>query len=73
MTAAEATSYCPLIDEELAVLRLISRGISDAKIAHATSHSERAIGSLVGRMMKRAEAVTRTHLVATALRNGWIA
>lgn len=69
---ADAALFCPLIDPELAILRLISRGVTDMKIGKATSHSERTISSMVGRMMKRTETVTRTHLIATALRNGWI-
>jgi DNA-binding NarL/FixJ family response regulator len=73
VTAAEASSYCPLEDHELAILRLVSRGATDPQIAKATSRPAYTITSIVGRVMKRTDCVSRTHLVATALRNGWIA
>lgn len=62
----------PLTDHELAILRLISRGCIDPQISKATGHPVRTISSMVSRMMRRTESASRTHLVATALRNGWI-
>jgi len=73
MPTAATGTYCPLEDHELAIVRLISRGATDAQIARATSRPARTITSIVVRVMKRTDTVSRTHLVATALRNGWIA
>lgn len=63
---------CPLDDHELAIIRLISRGCGDVKIGRAVGRSERSISHMVSRMMRATDSATRTHLVATALRNGWI-
>lgn len=70
--AEPPTTRCPLNPIELAILRHLAEGLTYAQIAridgpHPSLHNHLA------RMRATVGVHNTTHLVATALRHGWIA
>jgi DNA-binding NarL/FixJ family response regulator len=66
------TPPAPRPGRELEVLRLVSEGLSVRQIARELAYSERTIKKVVQDLTIRFSARNRTHLVCSAIRNGWI-
>lgn len=59
-----------LTNREIAMIRLIAEGATNAKIGTALGISESSVGSEAGRLYPRCGAVNRAHLVALAFEYG---
>lgn len=65
-------STCPLDDRDLTILRHVADGASDRATADAAGVTPKSVSSRISRMVRRTNCRTRAHLVATAIRRGWI-
>jgi DNA-binding NarL/FixJ family response regulator len=63
---------CPFTETELAVLRRMADGVLRKLIAGEMRITKHALDVAVSRMLNRVGASNATHLVAMALRAGWI-
>jgi DNA-binding CsgD family transcriptional regulator len=63
---------CPFTDKELELLRRLADGETRSRIAREMLVKERSLYTSVSRMLARVGASNATHLVAGALRAGWI-
>jgi DNA-binding CsgD family transcriptional regulator len=61
-----------LTAREQAVLRLIARGRTTAEVAAELSYSERSIKNVIHGVTERLALRNRCHVVAHAVREGWI-
>ena len=61
-----------LTPREEAVLRLVAQGQTTAEVAAELSYSERSVKSVIHGLTERLDLRNRCHLVAYAVREGWI-
>ncbi len=61
-----------LTPREEAVLRLVARGQTTAEVAAELSYSERSVKNVIHALTERLDLRNRCHLVAHAVREGWI-
>ncbi len=59
-------------DVERRLLECLVDGMSDKQIARATGSPLSTVASRVQRLLVKAGAANRTHLLALAIRRGWI-
>lgn len=63
---------CPLTPIELCIIRHLAAGTPQRVIARELNFSPNSMRTTIARMLERTNSATRSHLVATTLRNGWI-
>lgn len=63
---------CPLTGRELAVLRLMARGWTNAHIARELDISERTVGFHVSHLLEKLGVSNRTQAVVEGIRRGWL-
>jgi NarL family two-component system response regulator LiaR len=61
----------PLTGQEMKVLRLLAKGLSNHDIAEALMISERTVGLYVGNILRKLHVTNRTQAALHALREGW--
>ncbi len=61
-----------LTPREEAVLRLVARGQTTAEVAAELSYSERSVKNVIHGVAERLDLRNRCHVVAHAVREGWI-
>ena len=69
---AREETPCPLSDRECEVVRQLADGGTRAQAANDLFIETNTVKSHLSRMLQRVGALNTTHLVATALRRGWI-
>jgi len=68
----EAEGVCPLTARELAVLRLLVRGWTNAQMAEKLGISERTVRFHMGNLLEKLGVGNRTEAVVAAIRAGWL-
>lgn len=66
MNRKEPTPY------QVRIISLLADGLTAARIAEELGRSEQGVQTCIARLYNRVGAVNRCHLVAVALRAGWI-
>ena len=68
-----AAEQCPLSEREMDVLRLLTKGWTNARIAEELAISERTVGFHMGNLLSKTGAESRTEAVVIAMKKGWLA
>lgn len=68
----DESSPCPLTDRQIEVVRLLADGVTQAEIAQRLYLGLTTVKTHLAHAHQRAGTRSAAHLVATALRRGWI-
>ena len=70
--ANEESTPCPLTPRELDVLRVLSRGWTNAQIARELNVTEDTVKFHVHNIFRKLAVVSRTEATLVAIRQGWV-